>query len=216
MSNMFSKAKATPVTKTKTKGKAKREVEIAGLEDLAQVQALIASLEAVAKTLASDVKDKAVDEFVREGMAINRRPDNWRGVDGVGSASVELRKRSTRSKLTAAEQEQLTAAGISFGEAVTTEERFVINPAYMNDQALLEKASNAMSKVKGMPEDFITLQAKQSHSVATEATLNEVFALDDAAKVRELVAVAGTLALKPKLEATDIEATLASVKKLLG
>ncbi len=216
MSNMFNKAKAAPVKETKVKGKSKREVEIPGLEDLAQVKALIASLETIAATLDDEVKGEAVDEFVREGMVINRRPDNFRGTNGVGSASVELRKRSKRSQLTALEQEALDDAGISYGEEVTTEERFVINPAYMNDQEFLDKVSAKLETIKDFPDDFITLQEKKYHKVSTDETLNEVFALDDADTVRKLVGIAGTLALKVKLEETDITETLKTVKKLLG
>ena len=213
MANLFKNAKvATQPAKT-SKSKDKAEVQIAGLGDLAAVDALIKTLTAVKETLESDVKAQALAEFKRQVNA-NRDYENFRGVDDGASASCEFRKRSSASGLNEADIDLLSRYGLPIGQNVQVESCYRINPKYTGDSALLEKISKAISKVKDVPEDFIEIQEGVSKAVVTEDTIN--MACKNPEAFAEVATVIGTLAIKPKLESTDTAEVLETVKALIS
>lgn len=207
--NMFAKAKVIEAPVKPGKKDDKSEVRISGLEDYAIVTNLVKSLTAVQNTVGEEVKQE-----MRKIFANNRkRPENFRGVDGKASASCELRKRSSTSPLNDAEVELLERNDIPYDTLPVVEERFVINPAYADDQDLLERISAALSKVKGLPEDFILLQKGSAKKVVSDKTIEKVFECGLADRFIDTVC---TLAIKPKLDETDVDSTLARAKKFLA
>ena len=143
----------------------------------------------------------------------NKRPENFRGFEGSASASCEFRKRSIRSVLTEEEVGALEKDGIPVGSEVMVPSRFIINPEYMMDQALLQKISDAMRKVPGLPENFIVLQAEQSSRVVTDETVDKVC---ERGLITQHFDKVATMAIKAKLEnELDIEAVLDSVRELV-
>ncbi len=97
MSNMFEDAKKTEKeAPKKAKGKQKRQVAVPGMEKLAQIKAVLAALEGMGKTVEAEIKAQIADEFVKEGCAIGRKPENFEGIDLGATASCQLRKRSNR------------------------------------------------------------------------------------------------------------------------
>jgi hypothetical protein len=212
---MFATAKTLAAPKGKAKGKAKAEIEIAGLENLAAIDAVIKALTALKATVESDVKGTMAEHFIEAGAAKNGRPENFRGTDGKASASCELRARSSSSPLAPADVELLDRHGISHQTVETTIETYVINPAYKDDQALLGKVEKALKKVGGMPEDFILLQQGVAKTITTETSLDEVFRLNKNV-ASGLLGVVGVLAVKPKLESGDINDAFTIVQSLLN
>jgi hypothetical protein len=209
--NLFSTATSLEVAPKKSKADTKDKIEIKGLEKYATIASLMTNLETVAKTLEGEVKDQMRDVFTRQN---NKRPENFRGIEGHASASCEMRKRTIKSALSDDEVESLEKDGIAIGREVTIPARFIINPAFAEDMTLLQKVSDALQKIPGLPENFILQQAEQSHRVVTDETLNQVCAKGLIKRHFEKVA---TMAIKPKLETElDIDDVLESVRKLVS
>jgi hypothetical protein len=206
--NLFATAKVVEAPVKSKKKDDKVEIQIDGLEDYAVLTDLIKNLTTIQATLAEDVKGKMREIFAKS----TSRPENFRGVDGNASASCEMRKRSTASPLADGEVEVLMKNHVPFGENVLVEERFVINTKYTGDQELLKKISDALSKVKGLPEDFILLQKGSATKVVTDETVEKVFELGLGESLIDTVAV---LAIKPKVEKVDVKAALDRAKKLV-
>jgi len=211
MANLFAKVKAAPTKTVAAKKKTKDEVAIAGLEQVAQLDALIKSLTAAKTTLEAQVKDTTFNHFFAEAQAFAKRPDNFRGVDGIASASLEMRKRSSASALTADEVKLLEANGLTVEKTVAVPELFAINPAYANDIKLQQKISKLLEGK--VPDDIFIVQEEKFKYVVTDATMDVAFATK---APREVIAAITTMAIKPKLETTDISAIIDSVKGLLA
>src|SRR5271167_4489769 len=110
MAGMFKKATSIKTTETKPKGKDKEQIVIKGLQDLALLNALIKQATAMQDTIKSTVTAAGFEKFA--SMAGNStRPSSFEGLDGVATASVEVRKRSTGSVLTEEEVKLLDEAG---------------------------------------------------------------------------------------------------------
>lgn len=213
MTNLFANAKVASKPAKTAKSKEKAEIEVSGLANLAAVDALIKSLAAVKETLEAEVKAQALAEFKTQ-VNQGRKLENFRGVDEGASASCEFRKRSTASALNEADIDMLRRFDIPFGLNVSVESCYRINPKYTGDSKLLEKISNAISKVKDVPEDFIELQEGVSKPVVTEDTITVASRNPEAFDA--IATVIGTLAVKPKLDETDTVAIMDRVRELIG
>lgn len=189
---VFDKAQSLNAKPKTAKGKKdKVEVELQGLRDYALLSALIKNLETLKDTIEVEVKDQAFDKFVE--FANGKRPENFRGTDGNASASVEVRKRSTRSTLSQEEQDLLTKAGVPFDTEIDVAGTFVINPTYLTDTVLMAKVEKALEGVKGLPADFIQKQEPVTRVVATDESVDKAFATEDEDAIRAVT----VLALKP-------------------
>jgi hypothetical protein len=210
--SIFAKAKAAQVAKTSAAKKTKHEIAIAGIQNLAEIKAMMASLAAVAATLEGSIKDAGFNEFL--AMETQVRPESFKGVDGQASASVEMRKRGTNSALNADEVAVLENFGLTPFKQVVTVEMFGINPAFAADSKLMNKVSKALEKI--VPEGFIVVQAEESKMVVNDDLLEAAFKLegDDRAEALRIVT---TMALKPKLEASyDMNQLQANVLALIN
>jgi len=214
MVDLFARAKTAP-TKVAPKAKKSDKVEhnIAGILDLATIDALMETLAATKASLTSQIKSQMKAQFVEDGEAAGKRPNNFRGVEGTASASCELKKRSTASVLSDEEVALLEGANIPYEKAITVQEAFLFNPAYATNTELMGRVSKALEKVAGLPGDFIQYQAEVSKNIATEASLDAVFKTGVA---EDLLDVVGVLSLKPAASTADIKDVLARVVELLG
>jgi len=209
--SLFDEAKEVKTTASK-KGKQKVEKKIAGLKEFAAVTAVIKSLEAVQGALEGTVKAEMRKYFVKEGKRTHVKPESFRGLEGTASASCELRKRSIRSVLSADDKALLDDHKIPYGTNEISPETFIINPEYADDAELLEKVSEALKSVKGLPMDFIQKQAGKSTSIVEEATLRAVFS---SKKVDQLFDTVATLAVKPTIAGDAVDA-LEVVKEMFN
>lgn len=214
MVDLFARAKTAPATKTAAKKKSdKKEFNISGLSDLSTIDALMETLEAHRAAVAAKVKSQMKDQFVELGNIDGKRPANFRGVDGDASASCELKKRSSVSKLSDEEVEMLDDAGISYEKAIVVQEAFLINPAYASDQALMDKVSKALEKVPGLPGDFIQFQAEVSKNIVTDESMDQVFKNGVADELLDIVSV---LSVKPAASTSPINEVIEKVEAMLG
>ena len=195
--SIFAKAKTVQAKPTAAAKKTKEEIAIAGIQQLAEMKAMAQSLEAAMKTIEGQVKDAGFEEFLN--MKTNTRPESFKGIDGLASCSVEMRKRGTNSALNLDEVEVLEKLGLKPFTQVVTTEMFGINPAYAADEKLMAKVSAALEKI--VPEDFIVLQEGVSKKVVDDALCDAAFKMapgEDRATALRLVT---TMALKPRLDA---------------
>jgi adenosyl cobinamide kinase/adenosyl cobinamide phosphate guanylyltransferase len=211
MANLFGKAKAIEITKPAAKKDTKELVNLTGLEELAQIDAAIKALTSMKKTVEADVKAEAFDHFFDKVVETHKRPDNFRGVEGIATASIEFRKRSTTSPITEEEMPLFVDNKIPLETIVTVQKLFGINPAYANNDALLEKVSAALEGI--VPDDFIVVQEEVSKKVVSEEAMDAVFAAKR--PNFELVKAISVMAIKPKLEKTDLPAIMEALSKMM-
>ena len=206
---MFATSKiiaAKPSAKAK---KEKDQIEITGLADLAKLDALIKAATAMKATIEADIKTTGFEHFMDK--AGGTRPSSFEGVDGVATASVELRKRGTNSALNEEEVAALEAVGITPFKQIVTNGLFAINPKFAEDATLLAKVEKALSKI--VPDDFIVRQEEVSKMVVSDEILDEAFR---SAKPAPILAIMTTMALKPKLsEAYAMEQLLDDAREIM-
>jgi hypothetical protein len=208
---MFDKPKTVVPAPKKSLKAAKQEIEIAGLEHLAMIDALQDTLKTLRSTMESEVKTKAAQIFAEHIAKTGQRPESFTATEGGALASVQMRRRSSQYPLSDQAEALLRGAGIEPHKEVVTPELFAINPAYANDKALLSKVEKALSKI--VPEDFIIMQPEQAKFVVTDDTLNTAIAKKVDASVLQAMT---TIACAPKLKTTDLSAILDFVADLIG
>jgi hypothetical protein len=213
--NPFATASVATSSVKKAKKNEKAEIQISGLRDLAVLDTVEKTVKSLKENVRIGINAQLTNHFADSGAKLHRQPENFRGVELDASASCELRKRSDRSVLNDQEIALLESEGIPFSEIVDREETFIINPAYAQDAKLLGKVGTVLGKIPGMPADFIQKQTAVRRTVVSDESLPAVFA-KDAGKIAELLAVVGVLAVKPKLEATDISEALDAIKELIA
>ena len=206
---MFKNAKAVEAPAKPAAKKAKTEIQLADLLQVAEIDALMKALASAKVALDSTVKAEAFTEFMTMA-ADGSRPESFRGVDGIASASVELRKRSTMSALSDDEVALLTKYGLKVEKMIATQKLFGINPKHAENEALLEKVEAALKDI--VPEDFIVVQEEKSKFVVADSVIEAAF---KSKAPREVIEAVTVLALKPKLEVTDIAAIIENVKDLI-
>lgn len=212
--SMFANAK-TVKTGSKSKKAEKAEIQIEGLENLAAIDAVIKSLEALKKTVEADVKSQMMVHFVKTGCDQKKRPENFKGMDGDASASCELRARSSASGLSDSEIDLCKKHNIATEEVTAVVDTFIFNPAYANDGKLLGEIEKKLKGIKGLPEDLILKQDGSSKTVVAASAMDEVFLLQPEV-AKQMLAVVGVLAVKPKLEGKEVADAFDIVKVLIG
>jgi uncharacterized protein YbjQ (UPF0145 family)/uncharacterized protein YlzI (FlbEa/FlbD family) len=197
---------AAPAT---AKGKAKAKthfVPVEGLEMVASLKVVQEAVSALSEVYEGEVKVYMNETFVSQGASLHRRPDNFHGEEGEADASLQLRKRSTVSKLGEAEVTALTDHGIPFQ---TVADSFQINPKYVEDAALMKKINSALVKVTGIPDDFFEVVAGKC--VATEESVETVFQKSRTV-IAELLPMVTVLGIKAKLKTHTEE----SIRRAFG
>jgi hypothetical protein len=210
--SIFAKAKAVPATKTAAAKKTKLEVAIDGIQNLAEIKAMMASLTAVAATLEGEIKEAGFNEFL--DMETQSRPESFKGIDGLATCSVEMRKRGTNSALNADEVAVLEGFGLKPFKQIVTTEMYGINPAFAADEKLMNKVSKALEKI--VPEGFIIKQEEVSKLVVDDNLLDAAFKMEGDNRP-EALRIVTTMALKPKLNAEyDMTTLHANVSALIS
>lgn len=208
-------AKATVIA-TKPTGKAradKKEIALAGIQTLAEIEAMLKSLEAAKATIAGEIKEAGFAEFLE--METSVRPESFKGIDGQATCSVEMRKRGTNSALNDDEVNVLEKLGLMPFKQVITQQMFGINPVFAADEALMNKVSKALEKI--VPVGFIVLQEEVSKKVVNDELLDDAFKMTDPEARKAALQIVTTMALKPKLNAEyDMSKLSANVNSYLS
>jgi hypothetical protein len=215
--NLFAAANAAPVTVKTAAEKKSKKTQVAMGSDLDRVAAIdniMKALEARKAVYEASVKASMKNYFVVEGLRRGQQPENFEGVGEKSTASCELRKRSTASKLNAEEQKLLKDNNIPFTEVADIDipERFFFNEEILTmGPEVLQQISAALLAIPALKgKEVLKVQPAQKESkfVTTDETIDAVCALKDMNKITELLTVVGTMAIKPKLNA-DVAITSA-------
>lgn len=193
MAGLFAKAATLAPAKTAKAKQDKKEIEIPKLQQLAEIDALMKALKGAREAIEAEVKTAGLEQFLE--MEGSTRIESFRGIDGMASGSIEMRKRSTNSALTEDECKVFREHGIEPFEQTVQQQLFAINPAYAENADLMAKVEKALVKVTGLPEDFIVQQPGVTKFVVTDEMLSEVWKKRD----RTLVEIGTCMAVKPKL-----------------
>lgn len=212
MAISFANAK-TVKTATKAKKAEKTRVEIAGMHEYAALVSVMKSLDAIKSTMEADIKAKMADKFVSMGCERKARPENFVGFEGDGTASCELRARSTASSLSEAEQETLAEYNVPTTVVEDVVDTFVINPAYIEDAVLMGKVAAKLNTIKEIPNDFIMKQEGRSKTVVADGAFDVVFKQTPEV-AQMLMRITSTLAIKPKFE--DLSAAMDTIRHLVA
>ncbi len=191
---------------TRTTAKDKRHVDIDGLETHASLVAVAKALEPLLKTSKAHIDAQTENALFEDGLAKGRRPDNIKGKEGAANASLELRKKSSAWPLKEAAIELLTQNGIS----MEVKTKYELNTELLTPE-VAAKVEIALNSVPGIPTNLIT---KVEDTYVSEASLEELFALDEKS-AREVLPVVATLAIKPTI-AEDFSTTLDRVVAILN
>lgn len=209
---MFKDAKALAAPAAPKKGKHKLELAVAGVEQLAMVDALQKALEGVREALEGGVKGFVGDKMREIYCATGVKPESIRAVEGIGAASVELRKKGGNIALNEQQVATLRSAGLEPEETVVVPQLYGINPAHAGNDELLARVSEALKGI--VPDDFIVVQEKKVKYTVSESVVAKVFAMKDKA-APELVQVITTMACKPTLKEVNVGSILDFVRGLL-
>jgi hypothetical protein len=208
-----------------------------GLQEVVAFNAVIAALEAIKADREKVVKDIMRTGFIADGLAQRRQPDNFRGIDGVGtdcpvSAACVLKASSSalNDDAIALFKAHGFDSAIHFTTNTTTTDALLINPAYTSDPNFLKMLENKFGKQFAELQDvrgpIIQHQEGVTKVTVSEAGRHEIFAKElteigdmpyTEATVEELVEIAFSLAITPKLETNgNLQPALNLVEKVLG
>ena len=195
--NLFEQAAAKAGTDTapKAKGKQKHQIDIDGLREYAALKNAQKQIEAAIETLKEDVNGAALDYFLN-----SQRSDSINGIEGDTTASLQLRKRTTRSILS--DQEALVLNELNIDIQQDADARFYINNDYSEDQELLGKVSKALDGI--VPADF--LKATAAKFVVGPKAVGQALDLEDEAQRATVVGMVTTQAARCKFGGSNEEA----------
>lgn len=202
--NMFTKAKATTPAKTVGKGKsAKPQFDIESLREYAALKNASKQIDAALEVLKEEVNEQALEIFLN-----SQSKESFQGIEGDTTASLQMRRRSSRSILSDAEQELLVQHDI---DTVKTEDsRFYISRDYSDDSEMLAKVAAALEGI--VPEDFFGHTGDKY--IAGPECLVQALKIADENDRRNLVKVVGTQATRANFGGSNEEA-LAVLKDVI-
>jgi len=187
MSNMFEKAKTTTAAKPKASGKAKPQVSVEDLHMYAALKAASKAIETMTDTLKESVNEAALDAFIA-----SQKTESIQGIDGDTTASLQLRKRTSRSALS--DQEKVVLDELGIDSEKSADSKFYINGAYSEDQELLGKVAAALDGI--VPDDFIGHTGEKF--VTTSDSLGQAMKIEDEATRRDVIKIVATQAARTK------------------
>ena len=195
----FANAKTLAPKKPASKKPSQDKITVPGIRQYAMACSVLKTAEAI-KTSLNDTLKQAVREIFIARCA-DGNTANFKGIEENAEGSIQLRKRSGASPLTAEEMELLDANEIPYEKEETVVGTFVINPEYLEDEKLMEKAAKALSKA-GLPEDFIMAQESRFKYVVTDETIQTIH---KKGLVASLIDTCFTLSVSAKVPENDAD-----------
>lgn len=201
--NLFEVAKSKP-TKASNNTPTVEVVKTTHLESYACADALKKQIESLMKVLREPVEAQMMDKF------ISNRGENYKAEDGSASATLMCTKRSSASGLKPNEIELLEQHKIPMEKI---EGDFKLNVVGVPMEKLQE-VSDAISKIKDLPDDFIQFDTSKARTITTEESIKKVFLVNDVEVQKQLLKVASTFMIKPKTSAR-MEKIISKISLLL-
>lgn len=189
--DVFETAKADEAKARKAKPKAekpKKEVKpavrIPGLGLRAALSVVHDRIGKLKTEQDAKVKRRQNDLVVAEGRRLKAKPESFKAFDGDATGTCVLNIRPVTDPLTLEEARLLGRNRIPMGKVGV--DTYVINPEYAENAEILQRVSEALAGVEGLPADFIK-HVKGKVRVATPESVDAVFRCRDEAKTRELL-----------------------------
>lgn len=160
-------------TKKTTVAKAKREPvrqTVEGLQHYAAFVAVEKGIAALKESDAAAIKSELEQQFIEAGCDMGRTPENFHGIEGLATASLQLRRKTIKSPLDAMQVRAMAAHKVPVKHIAAT---FQIAEKYMDDMAILDKLNKALSKA-GLPEDLFEQNSEERY-VVTDETIDAIF-----------------------------------------
>lgn len=213
--NLFSNAKVVADDPKPRKKGEKEEVAIKDLDTYTAIDTMIKTLEGVKDVYRNPIITEMVDTFVKNTLATQSKPDNFKGIGQNSEASCELRKRTSKSPLSVTELAILKQYNVNTETVVLNparEEKYSINPEIVGNAKLAQKVSDALSKIpelKGM--DILFLEpAKEAETVeiVSDQSFIDAAKITSADSLKQIYEVIATPAVKPKMLTDDFQTVL--------
>ena len=188
-----------------------KEIVTKGILKLAAYDVVMDTLKVERADLETDIKGTAKALAIEVGCATKVRPDNYTGTEDKASASIEVRKRSSNSKLSDEEITNCKEWGIETQVVEDTVEAFVINPeADAKHMAALEKLIGDAIKAGKLPSTIILKQEGVKRTLLADNALDTLFT-----KPRDVVEKAFSMCGTQAVGKTKFPGTLADALKLI-
>jgi hypothetical protein len=195
------------------------EIAVQGIYDLAAIDHVMTSLKGVREDMETEIKSAAKDRFIVAGCDTKKKPDNYRGFEKHGtekpaSATIELRKRSSASKLSDEEITLCKEWNIATEVVEVTVETFVINPEYLADRkvmGILEKLINDGVKSGKLPANIMLKQTGVKHTILAADALDTLFT-----KSKEIVTLGFNLCSSLAVGKTKFPGTIENALAVVG
>src|SRR5574343_185140 len=198
----------TAPTSKKAEPKEPTELKIGrDLDILAAADVISKAAETIEEKYGSRIRNTMLTHFTRTGTKLDKRPTNVKGL-GLrwAEASLELKKRDVRRVLNPTELAALQKAGVPTQKKVVTEEHYYFNEELLADPAIRAKINTALSLIDFGGKDPILKQEEVSVQIVTDESLEQAFVGKTPKQAEELIALVGTLAIKPKFNGTVADA----------
>ncbi|KKM93137.1 hypothetical protein LCGC14_1211370 [marine sediment metagenome] len=187
--------KAQEVTKTKTSnGKSKPQIDVKELREYAALKYALKTIETVVDEMKNSVNAVALEAFL-----LAARSESIQGVDGDTTASLQLRKRTSRSALSDFEKETLDDLNIATEKSADS--KVYINAKYADDDELADKVEEALKGI--VPDDFLLSTGEKF--VTTSDSLRQAMEIKDMKDRRTVVEMVSTQAARCKFGGSHAE-----------
>jgi len=207
--NLFESA--SPSAKAGLKKASDNASVVAGLEMVASIKAVEDILAGVKELYEGNVKVDMHTRFVSEGARLHKRPENYKGKEGDASASLQLKKRSSVSKLDATEAEMLRALNVPVDTIADT---FKINPEHAGNVELMDKINDALVAVEGVPDNLFVKETGKT--IVSDESIESVFRMNDPDTISRLLPIVTTLAIRATLKDSKVETLTSAIKRVLA
>lgn len=216
--NHFAQAAVVPSSKKPAKRSRKADLpmyEMPGVMAVAALNRVIKHLTALKAAAEEKVNKAAWRRFINDGRKAKAHPGSFKAVEGLATITFTLPTRANNRPLSEENRVLLANHAIPTETKTSQEECYIVNPAYTNNADLLKRVSEALSKIDGMPEDFIQFVPAKSEAFVTEATVTAVFSHANRQITNDLLPIVCTLAAKPGInEKITLEDSMALMQKL--
>lgn len=219
----------TPASAVKTKGKDREVVELANIEQLAHLHAIVKAAAGAIKAIEGTLKEEVLDMFMTRIQVDGQKPSSIDAREGLAVVNLQFKKRAITSPLTVDELRTMArAAGCKVdddsemeeivkvlknkdlvcGENIKTQKLFAINPEFATDEKLMDRVEKLL--VKNGLDHIMVVQDEVKTFVVSEALMSEACKK----KNLELIRPCAVLAFKPTLtevRPADLAKTMAEV-----
>lgn len=193
-------------------------VEVAGLEEYAALSTNNNEIEK-GHMKAHPIKKILADTAFATGLTQGHGKNlNFDAVEGVATGSMQLRIKDSQSKLDQDLVDRLHAAKIRTFRHVIVPGALIINPAYRNDVAMLEKILQIMKAAGYDTNEVFQLQNEVAYDIVCEETLDDIFSPKTELKEdqrREFFEQVTIPVVVPKYNGTLAEAVAIATKVVL-